>query len=110
MDSFIAFLFVMILGAIVLLILDRLNLGLSVGGFTNAVVAALVIAAVSILVSWTLGVLGISIGGGLLGAIVTLVVAALVILLAGRLTPGFTVNGFGGAVIAGAAALYVVFF
>jgi uncharacterized membrane protein YvlD (DUF360 family) len=100
MDSFISFLFVLVIAAVVLLIVDKLNLGLKVGGFGNAVIAALVIAVIAALVTWLFSAFGLTIGRGIIGAIVSLVIAAIVLLLAGRILPGFSVSGFVGALIA----------
>ncbi len=108
MDSFISFLFALVVAAVVLLIVDKFNVGLKVGGFVNAAVAALAIAVVGTLVMWLLGVFGITIGGGFLGAIVTLIVAAVILILAAKIIPGFEMAGFGGAVIS-AIAIAVVF-
>ena len=106
--DFISFLIVLLIAAVVLMIVDRFNVGLKVGGFVNAAVAALAIAVVAALVTWLLGLFGLTIGGGLLGAIVTLVFAAIVLLIAARFIPGFEVSGFGGAVIS-AIAIAVVY-
>ena len=108
MDSFISFLFALVVAAVVLLIVDKFNVGLKVGGFVNAAVSALAIAVVGALVMWFLGIFGITIGGGFLGAIVFLVVAAVILILAAKIIPGFEVSGFGGAVIS-AIAIGVVY-
>jgi putative membrane protein len=97
----------LVVTAVVLLIVDRLNLGLSVDGFGSAVIAALVIAIVGGVVLWLLGLLGISVGGGLLGAIVYLVVAAVILLISDRFLPGLSVSGFVGAIIASIAIAVV---
>jgi putative membrane protein len=87
--------------AVVLMIVDKLNLGLAVGNFTNALIAAAVIAIVAWLCLWVLGLLGITLEmTGLLGAIVAIIAAAIVLLLAGRFFKGMTVSGFGGAIVA----------
>ncbi len=108
MDAFISFLFALFVAAVVLLIVDKLNVGLKVGGFVNAMVAALAIAVVNALVMWFLGLFGVAIGGALLGAIVTLIVAAVVLMLAAKIMPGLEVSGFGGAAIS-AIAIGVVY-
>ena len=100
MSVFVSFLVTLVAAAVVLLIVSRLNLGLSVDGFGGAVVAAIVIAVVGAIVMWLLGLLGISLGGGFLGVIVTLVVAAVILLLSARFLPGLKVNGFTGAIVA----------
>jgi len=99
----------LVVAAVVLLIVSRLNLGLSVAGFGPAIIAAAVIAIVAGLIAWLLSLLNISLGTGtgLWPAIVNLIVAAVVLLLSGRLFQGLKVNGFGGAII-GAIAIAVV--
>lgn len=96
-----------IIAAVVILIVSKLNLGLSVTGFGAAIIAAIVIAIVGTAINWLLGLLGITIGGGLLGLIVYLVVAAVILLISDKFVPGMKVNGFGGAIIA-AIAIAVV--
>jgi putative membrane protein len=93
--------------AIVLLIVDRFNIGVKVGGFVNALVAAVVIAVLAYILNWILGSLGITFGGGILGAIMMLIAAAVVLMFAGRILKGFSVSGFSGALI-GAIAIAVV--
>lgn len=103
MGTLVSVIIALIVAAVVLLIVDRLNLGLSVDGFGGAVIAAAVIAIVGGIIMWLLGLLGLSIGGGLLGLIVYLIIAAVVLLVADRFLPGLSVNGFGGAIIAAIA-------
>jgi putative membrane protein len=93
----------------VIWIVGKLGLGLEVDGFGPAYVAAIVIAVVSWLVFWLLGVVGLSLGVGLLSAIVHLVIAAIVLMVAGNMISGLRVKGFGGALV-GAIALAVVAF
>ena len=107
MGALISIVIALVVAAVVLLIVDRLNLGLSVDGFGSAILAALVIAIVGGIVIWLLSLIGITIGGGLLGAIVYLIVAAVVLLLSDRFLSGLSVDGFGGAIIA-AIAIAVV--
>ena len=91
------------IGAVILIILSRLGLGLSVEGFGPAFIASAVITVVSAVVTWLLGLIGIGVGGaGLWGALVTLVVAAVVLMISARIVPGMKVNGFVGALIAAA--------
>ena len=97
-----------LVAAVVILIVSKLNLGLSVTGFGAAIIAAIVIAVVGAAISWLLGLLGITIGGGLLGLIVFLIVAAVVLMISDKFVPGMKVNGFGGAIIA-AIAIAVVY-
>jgi putative membrane protein len=93
----------LIVAAIVLLIVDRLNLGLSVAGFGNAIIAAAVIAIVTWVISWLLGLLGISIPGGVLGAIIAVIVSAVVLMISDRFLTGMKVQGFTGAIVAAIA-------
>jgi putative membrane protein len=95
-----SFIVAVVVAAVVLLIVSRLNLGLSVSGFGAAAISAIVIAIVGAVVLWLLGVLGITLGGGWLGALVFLVVAAIVLMLADKFVPGMQVKGFVGAIVA----------
>ena len=56
------FIFTLVIAAVVLLIVDRLNPGLSLDGFGSAIIAALVIAIVSSVLVWLVGLLGITLG------------------------------------------------
>jgi len=89
-----------VVAAVVLLIVSRLNLGLSVTGFGAAAIAAIVIAIVGAVVVWLLGLFGLTIGGGWFGALVFLIVAAVVLMISDRFVPGMTVKGFKGAIVA----------
>ena len=96
-------------GAVVLMIVGRLGLGLSVDGFVPAFIASAVISIVAGVIVWVLGLINISVGGpGLLGAIVSLVVAAVVLLISDRFVKGMKVNGFVGALVAAIAYGVVV--
>jgi len=101
------FVIALLISALVIWIVSRLNLGLTVRGYGAAIIAALVIAVVGGVILWLLGILGITIGGGLLGAIVLLIVAAVVLMLSDKFVPGMEVKGFSGAIIA-AIAIAVV--
>jgi putative membrane protein len=93
-----------VVGAVVLMIIGRLGLGLSVDGFGAAFIASAVITVVAGVIIWLLGLIGISLGGpGLIAGIVTLVVSAVVLLVSDRFVKGMKVNGFGGAIIAAIA-------
>ena len=98
-----SFLVALIVAAVVIVIVGRLNLGLTVSGFGAAIIAALVIAVVGTIVLWLLSVLGLTFGGGLLGAIIYIIVAAIVLMISDRFVPGMKVNGFTGAIIAAIA-------
>lgn len=92
------------IGAVILVIVSRLGMGLTVDGFGSAFIASAVITVVSGVITWLLGLIGIGVGGpGLLGAIVTLVVAAVVLMVSASFVKGMKVNGFGGAVVAALA-------
>ena len=96
-----AFALVWAVGAVVLMIISRLNLGLTVDGFGAAFIASAVISIVSAIITWLIGLIGIQVGNpGLIGALVTLVVAAVVLLVSDRFVKGMKVNGFVGAIIA----------
>ena len=101
------FVIALLISALVIWIVSRLNLGLTVRGYGAAIIAALVIAVVGGVILWLLGLLGITIGGGLLGAIILLIVAAVVLMLSDKFVPGMEVKGFSGAIIA-AIAIAVV--
>ena len=93
----------LVISAIVIWLVGKMNLGLSVKSFGSALAAAAVIAIVGGLVAWLLGLLGISFGAGLLAALVALVVAAVVLLISDKFLPGMEVQGFTGAIIAAVA-------
>jgi len=92
-----------ILLGLVLMVVSRLKLGLEVSGFGPAFIAAIVIAVISGVVIWLLGLLGISIGGGFIGALVWLVISAVVLMFADRFVKGLVVKGFTGALVAAIA-------
>ncbi len=100
MSILIGFLIALVVSAVALMVVSRLNLGLTVAGFTSAIIAALVIGVLGQLVLLILGGLGISLPAGLLGFLVFLVISVVVLLLAGRMLPGMKVNGFVGAIVA----------
>ena len=103
LGTLLGILLALVFAAVVIVIVSKLNLGLTVDGFGPAIIAAAVIAIVGGLIYWLLGVLGITIGGGWLGAIINLLIAAVVLLTAGRMLKGLKVNGFVGAIIAAIA-------
>ena len=103
LGTLLGILLALVLAAVVIVIVSKLNLGLTVDGFGPAIIAAAVIAIVGGLIYWLLGVLGITIGGGWLGAIINLIIAAVVLLTAGRMLKGLKVNGFVGALVAAIA-------
>jgi putative membrane protein len=93
----------LVVSAIVILIVGKMNLGLTVKSFGSAIMAAIVIALVAGLIVWGLGIFGITLTGGWLAAIVNLIVAALVLMIADKFLPGTEVHGFMGAIIAALA-------
>jgi putative membrane protein len=103
MGILISFLVSLVVSALVIFIVGRLNLGLTVSGYMAAIIAALVIAVVGSIVMWLLGILGLTIGGGLLGAIVYIIVAAIILMISDRFVPGMKVKGFTGAIVAAIA-------
>jgi putative membrane protein len=103
MGYFLSFLVALIVSALVIYIVGRLNLGLTVSGYGAAVITAVVIAIVGTIVFWLLGALGLTIGGGLLGAIIYIIVAAIILMISDRFIPGMKVNGFAGAIVAAIA-------
>lgn len=109
--DFMSLLVGIVLGALfyglVIWIVGRLGLGLTVSGFGPAFIAAIVIAIISWLITWAMGLFGLTIGTDFLGAIISLIVAAVVLMLSGRFVAGFEVKGFVGALI-GAVSIGVV--
>ena len=103
MDYILSFLVALIVAALVIYIVGRLNLGLTVSGFGAAIIAALVIAVVGTIVLWLLGLLGLTFGDGLLGVIIYIIVAAVILMISDRFVPGMKVKGFSGAIIAAIA-------
>ena len=88
---------------LIIWLVSRLGLGLQVDGLGSAVLAALVIAVLGGALSWLLSLIGVQDGDGLIGGIIHLLATAVVLLVGGRLLPGLTVNGFGGALVAAVA-------
>ena len=96
--------------AIVIWIVGKLNLGLSVKGFVSAIIGAIVIVLINYSFNLLLDSLGVTISGDIIGAITTLIIAALVLLVCGMFVPGMRVKGFSGAFIAAIAISIVSFF
>lgn len=100
----ISWVFWLLVSALVIWIVGRLNLGLTVKSYSAAIIAALVISIVAAVVFWFLGLFGFTGGGsGFWGALINLIVAAVVLLLADRFVPGMEVKGFTGAIVAAIA-------
>ena len=93
----------LVVSAVVILIVGKMNLGLTVKSFGSAILAAIVIALVAGVVVWGLGFFGITLTGGWLAAIINLIVAALVLMVADKFLSGMEVHGFMGAIIAALA-------
>jgi len=93
---------VVVLNALVIYIVGRLNMGLTVDSFRAAVIAAVVIGIVGWAVQWLFGFLGFTFltNPNLIGAIVALIIAAVVLMISDRFVKGMKVNGFGGAIVA----------
>lgn len=90
----------LVVGAVIIFIVGKMNFGLRVNSFGSALMAALVIAVVGGVVGWLLSILGISMTGGFWAALINLVVAAVVLMISDKFLPGMEVKGFGGAIIA----------
>jgi len=90
----------LLISALVIWIVSKLNLGLTVRGFGAAIIAAIVIAVVAAIVFWLLGLLNITIAGGLIGWIIMLIIAAVILMFSDKFVPGMEVKGFKGAIIA----------
>ena len=93
----------LVVSAVIIFIVGKLNMGLSVAGFGSAIMAAAVIAIVAGVVGWLLSLFGISLAGGFWAALINLVIAAVVLMISDKFLPGMKVNGFGGAIIAAIA-------
>ena len=92
-----------VIGAIVIWIVSKLNLGLWVHGFVAAFIAAVVIFIVEAIIRFLLAAIGVPNLGGIIGFIERLIISAVVLMLSDKLLPGLTVNGFKGAIIASLA-------
>jgi putative membrane protein len=110
MGPILGFIISLLVAAVVIFIVSKLNLGLNVTGYGAAIIAALVIAVVGSVVVWLLSLLNITLGGGLIAAIIMLIIAAVVLMISDKFVPGMTVKGFKGAIIAaiGIAVVYWV--
>jgi putative membrane protein len=90
----------LLIAALVIWIVSKLNLGLTVKSYGSAIIAAIVIAVVAAIVFWLLGLLNLTLAGGLLGWIVMVIIAAVILRFSDRFLPGMEVHGFKGAIIA----------
>jgi putative membrane protein len=98
-----SFLVALVVSAVVIFIVGKLNLGLTVSGFGAAIISALVIAIVGTIVLWLLSLFNLTLGTGLLGAIIYIIIAAIILRISDRFVPGMQVNGFTGAIVAAIA-------
>ncbi|MFN2114322.1 MAG: phage holin family protein [Anaerolineae bacterium] len=110
MDFLISAIVNLVVSALILIVVDRLNLGLSVGGFMNAVIAAIGIAIANFIVLWLVTAAGLDLSDNnmIVAAIVYLLVAAAGIWLASIFLPGFSTDGFTGAIVAAIAIAVIV--
>jgi putative membrane protein len=110
MEFLISAIIAVIVAAVILIVIDKLNLGLSVGGFLNAIIAAIGIAIVGAIVVWLLGLFNIDVtmSGGIVNAIIYFIVAALAIWGAAKFIPGFETSGYTGAIVAALAIAIIV--
>jgi putative membrane protein len=109
MEWLISWIIYLVVAAVVIWVVGKLNLGMTVDGFMPALIAALVISIVSIILRWLIvDLLGIGDSGGWWGALISLVIAAVVLLLSDRFVAGMHVNGFVGAIVAAIAIAVVV--
>jgi putative membrane protein len=94
----------MVLGAVILMVISRLNLGLTVESFGAAFIASIVISFIGGIATWLLTLIGFPFDNiKLIGALLMVVVAAVVLMISDRLLKGLKVNGFAGALIAAVA-------
>jgi putative membrane protein len=94
----------LVAAALVLIVVSRLNLGLTVENFSSAIIAAAIIAVVTGVLAWIFSLLGITLGGsGLIAALLGIVFSAIVLMISDKFLPGMKVSGFGGAIIAAVA-------
>lgn len=92
-----------VFAAVMLLIVDRLNIGLKVGGFSGAMVAALVIAIVNLILGTLLQVLSLPLNVltcGLLSWLITWIIAAIVLWVSDKLLRSFEIVNFVSAMVA----------
>jgi putative membrane protein len=98
-----SFLVWLVVSALVIFIVGRMNLGMKVSGFGAAIISALVISVVAAIVYWLLSLFGLGNMSGLIGAIISLLIAAVILKVSGSFVPGMAVDGWGGAIIAAIA-------
>ena len=89
-----------VVSAVVLVLVSKLDMGLKVQGFKSAIIAAVVISVLAGIVVWLLRLLGLQWTGTFLAAIVLFLVAALILFLAAKIVPGLEVEGYAGVGLA----------
>jgi len=106
-SAILTFIFALLISAVVIWIVGRMNLGMEVDGFMSAVWAALVIAIVSIVIIFLFNLIpfvkNLDQMHGLIGALIVLIVSAVVLMVSDKFLSGMKVNGFSGAIIAAIA-------
>jgi putative membrane protein len=104
MGPLISMIITLVVAALVIYIVGRLNLGMTVESYGAAIIAAVVIAVVSWVIVWLLGLVGITLTTATwFGWLVAMIVAALVLMFSDRFVSGMKVNGFTGALVAAIA-------
>jgi putative membrane protein len=106
-SAILTFIFALLISAVVIWIVGRMNLGMEVDGFMSAVWAALVIAIVTIVIVFLFNLIpfvnNLDQMHGLIGALIVLIVSAVVLMVSDKFLSGMKVNGFSGAIIAAIA-------
>jgi putative membrane protein len=106
-SAILTFIFALLISAVVIWIVGRMNLGMEVDGFMSAVWAALVIAIVTIVIVFLFNLIpfvnNLDQMHGLIGALIVLIVSAIVLMVSDKFLSGMKVNGFSGAIIAAIA-------
>jgi putative membrane protein len=107
LSAILTFIFALLISAVVIWIVGRMNLGMEVDGFMSAVWAALVIAIVTIVIVFLFNLIpfvnNLDQMHGLIGALIVLIVSAVVLMVSDKFLSGMKVNGFSGAIIAAIA-------
>lgn len=101
-DLIVSFVLTWIFAAILLIVVDRLNIGLSVGSFSKAMIAALVIAIVNLLlgtllriIAWPIDILCC----GMLSWLINWIIAAIVLWVSDKFVKGFEIANFVAAIV-----------
>jgi putative membrane protein len=91
-----------IVTAVILLIIDRLNVGIKVGSFGTALLASLVIAVLNAILGTILRLLALPLNLitlFLLSWLISWVITAIVLYVAAKIVRGFEIKNFGSALI-----------